>query len=1479
MTGNSCTVDLFEIMRPKKPLFLCTALAACFALVASAPAQTTLLFFDDFDSSTSSALYDPASRASGALASSVKYAMTSSTQVVVDGTLNWDSDGDRDSLHQQTDAGSSQNFRMADAANSGHFDWAPHVAGEVWEVEFDQRVGWNHPLTFGLSDTTTDGVWEAWDDPNYDFAVGSFGTGLRYDTDSEGGTGTSNPVVGGVFPNPPDTVDMHHFRVRFDEPNGMATVWIDGAQKVQVNSLDFEGSGRYLSWGEPTNFGGALDNLSVSVVEVPPTIIGYIPGTGSNGVYPNTSVVADFNKAIALTGSGSILMEDLVGTNDVVIDVSNPAEVTASGSELIITLPANLAYGTAYEVVIAAGTVEDTAIPANAFAGTDPAEWTFTTAPQQFTNPAIILKDPGDGFLEVIPSAPLVATFDQNILIGSGDIVVLDTDDGSDTRTIAIDDASQVSVTGDVLTIDPNAPLGPGNNYAVQIAAGAVKNYSDLDFVGITGETEWNFTTTTSSMTVLHEWDVGAAGNSHTLWVDHVGGKDLSAATGSGGSTTVVFTPDSRVSLGRGFQAAAANLNAGAASGLPTGSYTFEWWLHFGGAVTAGEVIFESGGGPNGIGLWTNTGGLELANASTNSGSDALASVSIAGLDLTHYVQVVGVCDTATDTITLQVTDVDGVSVSVSAISAQPIGLGAGNGMGLFAGGNGGFSNDAGAIGGSSATGSSLPATPGVFSGQIGLCRIWDGVDLPAVAESYDAIVLEPVRDDDPRPNVIVIFTDDHGYADLGVQGQDADVAGLTPNIDRLGTEGVRFTSGYVTATQCVPSRAGILSGRYQQRFGVDSNGFGPMPLEVTTFAERLRKAGYRTGMTGKWHLEPNASDTEWMTANGYPNIGSVPTSVKRSFLPDQQGFEEFAQGYTNSYWKNFERNGTNGMPLGSQNSESGHRIDIQSDFAVSFIQRNHDRPFMFYLSYYGPHLPLTWVSRYNNGTFFPGLPTKRRIALSMIKAVDDGLQRVLAELSARGIDDNTIIWFIGDNGAPLGFQEAGNIGATDAAVAWDGSLNTPWTGEKGMLAEGGIRVPFLMRWPGMIAPQVVDHPVISLDVAATATALAGLDETSELDGENLIPHLTGADTTAPHDRLFWRFWDQCAVREGRWKYLKPSASTPGMLFDLESPEHELENLIGQHPEIAADLDAKVEAWKSELDRPGDLGPSLNDQEKGWYRRHMGVGLSYEFSADGDAEGWTPLGVTNPRVEGGSWKGETSGGSSITQENLSSKEDFLVVGATVDRVLVKLVSPVAGSLELRWAHRDDDTFKASRSVSLPVRASPNPQWLAFPVEAEPEWNGKMVTRVRFIFSSSGDNDLVIDSIRASDGDFDRDGIDDIDDGAVDTDGDGAANFEDLDSDGDQQSDHMEWVSGSDSTSVSSRFAAAGSYESGTLHLDFPAIPDRLYTLEETDDLSGPWRAAGTFASEVSSASERLFFTVPPDSPKWFVRLRISATPR
>ncbi|MDH4445084.1 MAG: Ig-like domain-containing protein [Akkermansiaceae bacterium] len=359
------------------------------ALATFAPAQTTptLLFKDDFHAANGTSLTDPATRATGTLASTVKYGWTGTANlttqdVVVDGTLNWDSNGDRNGLHQQPTDTSNQNFRMT-------YNWAPLVNGRVWEVEFDQRVAVSHPLTFGLSDNVQNGAWDAWNNANYDFAAGSYGTSLNYDTDNDGGSTIPTQVVN-VFPglvatNPPSN-QIHHFRIRFDEPNRTATVWINGVQKAQVTSLDFENAGRYLSWGEPTTYAGALDDITVSVFETPPTIVSYNPARAATAVNPAAPLVATFSNAITLTGAGSITIQDMAGTNHVAINVTDPAQVSVSGTDLIITPPARLAYGTPFKVVIGPGTVTNFS--------TEPTndQWTFTTAVQGIF-PTVVFKD------------------------------------------------------------------------------------------------------------------------------------------------------------------------------------------------------------------------------------------------------------------------------------------------------------------------------------------------------------------------------------------------------------------------------------------------------------------------------------------------------------------------------------------------------------------------------------------------------------------------------------------------------------------------------------------------------------------------------------------------------------------------------------------------------------------------------------------------------------------------------------------------------------------------------------------------------------------------------------------------------------------------------------------------------------------------------------------------------------------------------
>jgi len=455
------------------------------------------------------------------------------------------------------------------------------------------------------------------------------------------------------------------------------------------------------------------------------------------------------------------------------------------------------------------------------------------------------------------------------------------------------------------------------------------------------------------------------------------------------------------------------------------------------------------------------------------------------------------------------------------------------------------------------------------------------------------------------KPNIIIIFTDDHGYSDLPGQGVFEDMR--MPNIDRLARGGVRMTSGYVSAPQCVPSRAGLLSGRYQNRFGVESNG---VPLDgfnrQRTIAERLKAAGYATGMTGKWHL------------GSAPEIGS-------------HGFDDvYYKNANRPGWANFDLNGKDVEP-GPEHSKLYH-LDANSAAACAFIDRHHDEPFFFYCAYRAPHVPLDAPRKYLDR--FPGLRAeRRRQALAMLAAVDDGVGQIMATLRRHKLEEQTLIFFIGDNGAPLKIHK---FDAPGGGPGWDGSLNDPMNGEKGMLSEGGIRVPFVVSWKGRIpGGRVYDHPVISLDAAATAVSLAGLPTDPSLDGVNLVPFLTGENEGAPHERLYWRWVAQAAVREGDWKYLRGGARE--YLFNLKTDPEEKKNLIGDQPKTARRLAGRLGEWAGELEPPGLETKSMSQTWESYFDYYLdgkpAPPLRDKFRPGGDAktstfQGWLARNAT-----------------------------------------------------------------------------------------------------------------------------------------------------------------------------------------------------------------------------------------------------------
>jgi arylsulfatase A-like enzyme len=456
------------------------------------------------------------------------------------------------------------------------------------------------------------------------------------------------------------------------------------------------------------------------------------------------------------------------------------------------------------------------------------------------------------------------------------------------------------------------------------------------------------------------------------------------------------------------------------------------------------------------------------------------------------------------------------------------------------------------------------------------------------------------------KPNIIVIFVDDLGYADLACQGQEKDV--FTPNLDRFAAQGIRCTAGYTTAPQCSPARAGLLTGRYQQRIGIDTIPDMPLGTGEVLIPKMLKPAGYTSGMVGKWHLEPNHLCKAWLDKNlpnapkGPKGVVAIPNRMRLAYFPQAQGFDHYFTGEMGRYHANFTLAGEPRPP--GPLAAKGFRIDIQTDAALAFIRGHHQAPFFLYLPYFAPHTPLEAPPQYA-ARFTDKMPARRRAALSMIAGIDHGVGRILDTLAELGIDDNTLLVFTSDNGAPVHGRRDSPLN-TDPG-GWDGSLNTPWVGEKGMLAEGGIRVPFLVRWKGQLpAGKVSDYPVSTLDLAATARAAAGLPPDPRLDGIDLVPALTAA--SPPQRSLHWRFWNQIAVREGKWKYLKANGG-PDMLFDLDSAEHEKKNLAAEHPEILAKLRARSDAWAATLQPAGAPQGKPVGQEIRWYQEYFKVQL------------------------------------------------------------------------------------------------------------------------------------------------------------------------------------------------------------------------------------------------------------------------------
>jgi uncharacterized sulfatase len=291
-------------------------------------------------------------------------------------------------------------------------------------------------------------------------------------------------------------------------------------------------------------------------------------------------------------------------------------------------------------------------------------------------------------------------------------------------------------------------------------------------------------------------------------------------------------------------------------------------------------------------------------------------------------------------------------------------------------------------------------------------------------------------------------------------------------------------------------------------------------------------------------------------------------------------------------------------VALGRENTGLYH-LDACSAAACGFINRFKDQPFFFYLAYRAPHVPLDAPKKYLDR--FPGeMPERRRQALAMLSAVDDGVGRIMETLRANGLEEDTLIFLIGDNGAPLKIHKRD---APGGGPGWDGSLNDPLNGEKGMLTEGGIRTPFIVHWKGAIpGGRIYSQPVIALDATATAVSVAGLSDEG-LDGVNLLPFLTGETEGPPHVALHWRWLGQSAIRKGDWKYLRSDERE--FLFNMKDDPEEKHDLFATHPEIAGALHAELAQWAGTLSPPGIWAMKSNGMSKA-------ADSYYKFYIDGE---------------------------------------------------------------------------------------------------------------------------------------------------------------------------------------------------------------------------------------------------------------------
>ena len=397
--------------------------------------------------------------------------------------------------------------------------------------------------------------------------------------------------------------------------------------------------------------------------------------------------------------------------------------------------------------------------------------------------------------------------------------------------------------------------------------------------------------------------------------------------------------------------------------------------------------------------------------------------------------------------------------------------------------------------------------------------------------------------------NLLIFYADDLGWGELGCQG-NKEIP--TPNIDSIAKNGIRFTNGYVAATYGSPSRAGLMTGRYPTRFGHEFNSVANatgLRLDQTTLATRLKNMGYATAAVGKWHL------------------GAGP-----EYRPTKRGFDEFFGTLANTPFfhpTNFVDSRVSN-DVQKVTDDSFYTTDAYCERSLDWLENNKSKPWFLYLPFNAQHAPLQAPKKYLDR--FPKVTDeKRQLFSAMMSAMDDAIGRVLGKVREMGQEENTLIFFISDNGGP-----------TDSTT----SKNGPLRGFKMTTFEGGPRIPFLAQWKGKIpAGKVYDYPVMNLDVMPTIITASGgkVDPSWKLDGVDLMPYITGANPARPHQTLYWRYGPQWAIRHGDMKLVvSKGGSGKPELYNLATDIGESRDLAAAQPAKAKELQAMWDKWSAE---------------------------------------------------------------------------------------------------------------------------------------------------------------------------------------------------------------------------------------------------------------------------------------------------------